>query len=217
MQAVSVTPEMAYDLMQVLRSLQVEFVVAPYEADSQLAYLASIPTCRGGVAAVITEDSDLVALGCQTVLFKMDPSGYVQELSLDRLFTLRPSEEGVGDDAQASSQSNASGSWQEEKTECESSQLATSSTSSRPSKQQKQKKSLLFFEDWNQDMLRGACILAGCDFVRSLNGISFRTAHKWVEKTKMHQPWTLERLLDVLLSQNRWMNVDKDEYRENVS
>lgn len=50
----------------------IEYLVAPYEADSQLAFLASIPACRGGVSAVITEDSDLVAYGCSRILFKCD-------------------------------------------------------------------------------------------------------------------------------------------------
>ena len=41
----------------------VEVVVAPYEADSQLAYLA-----KEGIAdVVITEDSDLLAFGCKQV------------------------------------------------------------------------------------------------------------------------------------------------------
>jgi exonuclease-1 len=43
----------------------VKFVVAPYEADAQLAYL-----CRlGEIQAVITEDSDLLAFGCERVCF----------------------------------------------------------------------------------------------------------------------------------------------------
>lgn len=54
-------------LFQVLRSENVEFVVAPYEADAQLAYLSSLEVEKGGIAAVITEDSDLVAYGCQAV------------------------------------------------------------------------------------------------------------------------------------------------------
>ena len=33
------------------RELRVEFVVAPFEADAQLAYLTSIPEHEGGVAA----------------------------------------------------------------------------------------------------------------------------------------------------------------------
>lgn len=42
-------------------------MVAPYEADAQLAYLSSLEVDKGGVVAVITEDSDLIAYGCQAV------------------------------------------------------------------------------------------------------------------------------------------------------
>ncbi len=49
--------------MQVLKREGVEFIVAPYEADAQLAYLA----ISGDVDAVITEDSDLLAYGCPKV------------------------------------------------------------------------------------------------------------------------------------------------------
>lgn len=52
---------------QILRSERVEFIVAPYEADAQLAYLSSLDSDQGGIAAVITEDSDLIAYGCQAV------------------------------------------------------------------------------------------------------------------------------------------------------
>lgn len=48
-----------------------ECIVAPYEADAQLAYLQK----EGIVDLVITEDSDLLVFGCQRVLFKMDESG----------------------------------------------------------------------------------------------------------------------------------------------
>src|SRR3989338_2283660 len=57
--AVDITPEMAFSFMTLLKSLGVEYFVAPYEADSQMAYLAKI----NYVAAVITEDSDLIAYG----------------------------------------------------------------------------------------------------------------------------------------------------------
>lgn len=70
-QTVAVTPEMTAELIVALRREQVEFVVAPYEADAQLAHLAAVPPAAGGVSAVITEDSDLVVLGCPTVLFKL--------------------------------------------------------------------------------------------------------------------------------------------------
>jgi exonuclease-1 len=46
----------------------VDYVVAPYEADAQLAYLER----AGLVDAILTEDSDLLVFGCQNVLFKLD-------------------------------------------------------------------------------------------------------------------------------------------------
>ncbi|VDP55846.1 unnamed protein product [Schistosoma margrebowiei] len=49
----------------------VDCVIAPYEADAQLAYLN-----RTGYADfVITEDSDLLLFGCRQVVFKLDLSG----------------------------------------------------------------------------------------------------------------------------------------------
>ena len=56
-QAVSISRKMVLVFMQFLDERNVEYMVAPYEADSQMAYLAKI----GYVDAVITEDSDLIA------------------------------------------------------------------------------------------------------------------------------------------------------------
>ncbi|XP_034216747.1 exonuclease 1 [Prunus dulcis] len=84
--AVSVTPSMAHQLIQILRSENIEFVVAPYEADAQLAFLSNLEAEKGGIAAVITEDSDLVAYGCQAVVFKMDQYGNGEEMVLENVF-----------------------------------------------------------------------------------------------------------------------------------
>ncbi|CAN1266911.1 Exonuclease 1 [Linum perenne] len=84
--AVNITPSMAHQLIQILKSKRVEFVVAPYEADAQLAYLSSLGEARGGVSAVITEDSDLLAYGCKATIFKMDQHGNGEELVLDGVF-----------------------------------------------------------------------------------------------------------------------------------
>ncbi|PWA62320.1 5'-3' exonuclease family protein [Artemisia annua] len=73
--AVSITPSMAHQLIQILESDNIEFVVAPYEADAQLAYLSSLEEDKGGIAAVISEDSDLLAYGCSSVVFMMDRYG----------------------------------------------------------------------------------------------------------------------------------------------
>ena len=49
--------------MQALKGIGVEYVVAPYEADAQMAHMA----LSGQVQGVITEDSDLLAYGCPKV------------------------------------------------------------------------------------------------------------------------------------------------------
>jgi 5'-3' exonuclease len=53
-------------LIQALREQEFDFIVAPYEADSQLAYLAKI----NYIDLNVTEDSDLLCCGCP-VLFKL--------------------------------------------------------------------------------------------------------------------------------------------------
>ncbi|KAL7383451.1 hypothetical protein ABVT39_011017 [Epinephelus coioides] len=68
---VNITPTMAHNLIKAARARGVDCVVAPYEADAQLAYL----TKCGLAQAVITEDSDLLAFGCKKVILKMDKQG----------------------------------------------------------------------------------------------------------------------------------------------
>lgn len=55
-------------MSQALKAESVSYIVAPYEADAQLAYLERI----GLVSGIITEDSDLLVFGCQNVLLKLD-------------------------------------------------------------------------------------------------------------------------------------------------
>ncbi|RUP44578.1 PIN domain-like protein, partial [Jimgerdemannia flammicorona] len=78
---VDVTPEMAYQFIKVLRSEGVQYIVAPYEADAELAYLSR----TGKVDAVVTADSDLIAFGCKRILYNMDRYGNCIEFRHDRL------------------------------------------------------------------------------------------------------------------------------------
>ena len=55
-------------------------MVAPYEADSQLAYLEK----EGIIDGIITEDSDLLVFGCKKVLFKLDTDGQCIEIMQER-------------------------------------------------------------------------------------------------------------------------------------
>lgn len=79
--SIDITPKMAHSLILCLSQLQVEYVVAPYEADAQLAYLFK----SGQADVVFTEDSDLLAFGCTHVFFKMDNMGNGQYINLEDL------------------------------------------------------------------------------------------------------------------------------------
>eukprot|EP00494_Astrolonche_serrata_P021955 UN22204 len=57
--AVKVTRKMVRNLARRLQKEGIEFVVAPYEADAQLAYLFR----QGEIDFVISEDSDMVLFG----------------------------------------------------------------------------------------------------------------------------------------------------------
>ena len=55
-------------MLQALKSENVPYVVAPYEADAQLAYLERMNIVDG----ILTEDSDLLVFGCHNVYLKLD-------------------------------------------------------------------------------------------------------------------------------------------------
>lgn len=79
--AVDVTPQMAFEFILELRKMGVEYVVAPYEADAQLAHLFAQGVC----SLVITEDSDLLPFGVTRVLFKLGRDGAGKLVEMDRL------------------------------------------------------------------------------------------------------------------------------------
>ncbi|KAF4523718.1 hypothetical protein B566_EDAN011582 [Ephemera danica] len=78
---VDITHEMALELIKAARKMEVDCIVAPHEADAQLAFL----NLQGIAQFVITEDSDLVLFGCNQILYKLDSSGNGLLLRLDRL------------------------------------------------------------------------------------------------------------------------------------
>lgn len=76
--AIKVTPSMISRLQSALKELSIDFMIAPYEADAQLAYM-----CRmGWIDVAISEDSDLLAYGCPSILFKMDKYGNGDHIAL---------------------------------------------------------------------------------------------------------------------------------------
>lgn len=78
---VVVTTEMARAFIVELRLKKIPYIVAPYEADAQLAFLVR----QGYAAAAITEDSDLLPYRCPAVLYKLDATGHGRLAQFDDL------------------------------------------------------------------------------------------------------------------------------------
>ncbi|XP_011501900.1 PREDICTED: exonuclease 1 [Ceratosolen solmsi marchali] len=79
--SLNVSHEMALEVIKACQACNVDCIVAPYEADAQLAYL----NISGIADVVVTEDSDLTLFGCKKILFKMDLYGYGILVEQDRL------------------------------------------------------------------------------------------------------------------------------------
>lgn len=75
--AIDVTPEMARNLIDELKKLNISYVVAPYEADAQLVYLER----QGLINGILSEDSDLLVFGCKRLLTKLDQYGNCIEIN----------------------------------------------------------------------------------------------------------------------------------------
>jgi exonuclease 1 len=74
---IDVTPYMARQLIEELKKLDIQYVVAPYEADAQLAYLEK----KGIIDGILSEDSDLLVYGAKKLITKLDQHGDCIEIS----------------------------------------------------------------------------------------------------------------------------------------
>lgn len=74
--AAAVTPQMARQLIEELKRLNVPYIVAPYEADAQLAYLEQ----QGIINGILSEDSDLLVFGAKRLITKLNQYGECVEI-----------------------------------------------------------------------------------------------------------------------------------------
>lgn len=75
--AVAITPLMTHALIEELRRMNVQILVAPYEADAQLVYLEK----EGIIDGILSEDSDLLVFGAKKLITKLDQHGSCIEVN----------------------------------------------------------------------------------------------------------------------------------------
>jgi exonuclease-1 len=83
--AVDVTPEMARMFIEELKYHNIQYVVAPYEADSQMAYMER----KGIIDGVLSEDSDLLVFGVKCLITKLDKYGDCVEVNRNHFTACR--------------------------------------------------------------------------------------------------------------------------------
>ncbi|SMN18651.1 similar to Saccharomyces cerevisiae YDR263C DIN7 Mitochondrial nuclease functioning in DNA repair and replication [Maudiozyma saulgeensis] len=74
--SVDVTPQMAKCIIDYCRSENIDYIVAPFEADSQMVYLEK----EGLVDGIISEDSDLLIFGCKNLITKLNDRGEARQI-----------------------------------------------------------------------------------------------------------------------------------------
>ncbi|KAH0795537.1 XPG I-region family protein [Histomonas meleagridis] len=80
-QAISIKFETVQTVLNYLRSQQIPFVVAPYEADAQLTFLVNNGIAQG----VLTEDSDMIAHFSPITLLKLNDQMYADCIRIDEV------------------------------------------------------------------------------------------------------------------------------------
>jgi exonuclease-1 len=83
--AVDVTPDMARAFIEELKANNVQYVVAPYEADSQMVYLER----KGIIDGILSEDSDLLVFGAKCLITKLDKYGDCVEVNRNHFTACR--------------------------------------------------------------------------------------------------------------------------------
>jgi exonuclease-1 len=63
--------------IDILQVLDIEYLIAPYEADAQMSYMVKV----GLADFAISEDSDLIVYGCPLVALKLGLNGYLKSFS----------------------------------------------------------------------------------------------------------------------------------------
>ena len=183
-QAIRVTPDVMAITLEALRANNFDFIIAPYEADAQLAFeLRS--RIKGGV--IISEDSDCIVyclaagLKCGKILFKMNREGYGIEIDLEKIFikSTEPCKE--------------------------------KKTNAAKKKGKKLSSAGAFERDlymMNPEMFLQMSVIAGCDYANSIKGIGIKKAQQLVLKfAKIPGEKRIRAIIDHIRKTDKTKNV----------
>ena len=157
--------------VQALRAIGVECIVAPYEADCQMAYLA----LNGFVHALVTEDSDLLVYGCPRVRALC--------ANIFHAFSERPAcEERVRDVKRfAFPRSRVHGLRTQVLFKMDHAGMGFEIRSKDLPLTRE-----ILLSDFTADQFLEMCIMSGCDYLPSVSGVGVKKAHSYISRFKTH-------------------------------
>jgi exonuclease-1 len=160
--AVDVSPAMAATVITAIKARygtsrsEVDWLVAPYEADAQLAYLAN----EGLVDVIFSEDSDNIAYGVARTVFKWDGT-CGEQIIFSHVLNMKGNAcaggAGVGSVASGSGGGGSRGG---------------------------KGGAGLDMSGFDKDMVLYMCVLSGCDYLPCVPGVGVKGAHKLVARHK---------------------------------
>jgi hypothetical protein len=125
--------------------------------------------------AVVTEDGDLVCYGVRAVLFKLSDSGHAEELLAEVMYAGPPAPPppaaGVPPAAPPAAPEGPAASGGAGRGRGRGGRPAAAAGGR-----------VVDFTAFSLEMVRAACVLAGCDFHPSLPGVQYITAHRIVQE-----------------------------------
>ena len=205
-QSFTITPYLVSRILKVIKGNCWKFIIAPYEADPQLAYLYK----SGKVDVVFTEDSDLIAYGVNRILYKMDNKGDGLELDMSKLYYPlyeKPNDISINKlltetslNKIASILTIKDSIWIDLDQEMVNNDCEINNDSINKSNKITENLMPLF----QKDKFLTICILAGWDYLEPIKGIGFKTAHKLIEE---HE--TIENVLKSINSSTKY-TIPKD-------
>ncbi|KAJ6241335.1 exonuclease 1 [Anaeramoeba flamelloides] len=176
--AIEITPEIAEGFIYKLKEKGIEIIVAPYEADVQLAYLSKIGYCD----CVYSVDSDLVVYGTKIFLHRYDPSSASVEQILSKdIWTIgciknnKESDQNKKQSGSSNNNNNLGGLLKKQK------------------KKRRSTKVEFDFRSWDYPKFIQMCILSGCDYLDSIKGIGLKKAYVLLTKYE-----TIEQVFQML-------------------
>ncbi|KAJ3425244.1 exonuclease [Anaeramoeba flamelloides] len=174
--AVEITFEIAQGFVLALKEKGIETIVAPYEADPQLAYLSRIGYCDG----VYSVDSDLVVFGSRVFLHRYDASsGFVEQILYEDIWKVG----GLETKEKTNNQTEKNNSTYSYKNR----------RSNSRSRSRRNTSAGYDFRDWDYYKFVQMCILSGCDYLDSIKGIGLKKAYTLLTKYE-----TIEKVFQML-------------------